>query len=183
MKQLFKQQALKDLMQYNRWLLIITAVLAVTSALLTLKVVNQQERWVMIPMNDTSKRMVVSSKGYSEIYLREWAFDVMQTLMTTSHDTIEAQVESVKLIARDSTALNQFFKQHISFVKGSNIHSVFFPKKVTFPVSEVCVSGLFRYWLGSSAESISQEKTYCLTYVRGPKEVLLLKDVKEQIEP
>lgn len=108
MKQLFKQQALKDLMQYNRWLLIITAVLAVTSALLTLKVVNQQERWVMIPMNDTSKRMVVSSKGYAEIYLREWAFDVMQTLMTTSHDTIEAQVESVKLIARDSTALNQF---------------------------------------------------------------------------
>ena len=71
MKQLFKQQALKDLMQYNRWLLIITAVLAATSTLLTLKVVNQQERWVMIPMNDTSKRLVVSSKGYSEVYLRE----------------------------------------------------------------------------------------------------------------
>lgn len=180
MKHLFKQQALKNLIKYNHWLLIICCLLAASTVLLSLHTFSHQERWVLIPMDNTDKRMVVSSKGYSQVYLREWAFDVMQTLMTTSYDTVEAQVESLKLIARDSNDLNQFFKQHINFVKGSNIQSVFFPKKAAFTENAVSISGLFRYWLGSSDTSISQEKTYRLNYVRGPKDVLLLKDVKEE---
>lgn len=183
MKHLFKQQALKNLIKYNQWLLIICGLLSATTVLLGLHTLNQQERWVLIPMDNTDKRMIVSSKGYSEVYLREWAFSVMQTLMTTSFDTVESQVESLKLIASSSTELNQFFKKHTDFVKGSNIQSVFFPKKTTFTTNAVLVSGLFRYWLGASETGVSQEKTYRLTYKRGIKDALLLKDVKEEIEP
>lgn len=181
MRHLFKKQALKDLIKYNQWLLTACVCLSITTGLLSLNALISCERWVLVPAVNPERRLHFSSQGYAKTYLKEWATYVMQTLMTTSHDTVEAQVEELKVISSNSTALNQFFKKHTEFVKGSNITSVFFPKSVIFEETAVLVSGLFRYWLGSSEKVISQEKTYRLTYKRGTSDILLLKNVKEEL--
>lgn len=180
MNHLFKEQSLKTLIKYNQRLLLVCIVLSVSLLILIVNVVNRQEKWVLIPATDVEKRLTVLSKGYSETYLKEWAIYVMQTLMTTSCDTVDRQIEDLKVVSSSSQDLDDFFKKHLQFVKGSNIQSVFFPKSVIVEQSNIKVSGLFRYWLGSSDQSVSQEKTYLLTYKRGPKDILLLKTVKEQ---
>lgn len=179
MNHLFKKQALKDLVKYNQWLLVSCSFLALSNLILSFLVFHSEEKWVLIPSSDPNNHINVSSKGYSETYLKEWAFYVMQTLMTTSHDTVDAQIEELKVVSSSSDALNHFLKKHGEFVKGSNIQSVFFPKSVKLEESAVLINGLFRYWLGSSDKVISLEKNYRLTYKRGPKEILLLKEVKE----
>ena len=179
MRHLFKEQSLKTLVKYNQGLLLTCVFLSIALLILSLNIFFRQEKWVLIPATDPDKHITVLSRGYSEIYLKEWAIYIMQTLMTTSIDTVDRQVEDLKKVSSSSKDLNEFFKKHIQFVKGSNIQSVFFPKSVTFENGNIKVSGLFRYWLGSSDKVISQEKTYILTYKRGPKDVLLLKTVKE----
>ena len=181
MNHLFKEQSLKSLVKYNQGLLLICVILSASLLILSLNAFNRQEKWVLIPSTDLDKRITILSKGYSEIYLKEWAIYVMQTLMTTSCDTIDRQIEDLKVVASSSRDLDEFFKKHLQFVKGSNIQSVFFPKSVVVEDFNIKVSGLFRYWLGSSDQSISQEKTYLLTYKRGPKDILLLKTVKEEL--
>lgn len=179
MKHLFKEQSLKTLVKYNQGLLLICIFLSISLLVLSINIFYRQEKWVLIPATNPDNRLTVLSKGYSETYLKEWAIYVMQTLMTTSADLVDRQVEDLKVVSSSSKDLDEFFKKHIQFVKGSNVQSVFFPKSVSFEEPDIKVSGLFRYWLGSSDKAISQEKTYILTYKRGPKDILLLKTVKE----
>jgi conjugal transfer pilus assembly protein TraE len=181
MNHFFKQESLKEILRYNKQILIICIFLAITSLLLTIKIFTSNEKWVLIPITEPEKRIIISSKGYSQNYLKEWAYHVMQTLMTTSYDTVDAQIEEIKVITTNNPLLVEFFNKHKEFVKSSNIESVFFPKKIEFEINNnsILVSGNFRYWLGSSEKPISQEKTYRLTYKRGVKDLLLLKEVKD----
>jgi len=188
MNHLFKQQALKDLVKYNQWLLMVCGILALATFTLSVLAFRAEQHWILIPATAPDQRMEISSKGFGETYLKEWATYVVQTLMTTSQDTIDIQIDEIKVISSNSEALTDFFKKHLEFVKGSNIQSVFFPKKVTVgqslvttdePTNYVVVEGLFRYWLGASDKVVSVEKAYCLTYKRGPKDILLLKNVEE----
>lgn len=179
MEHLFKERSVSQVVKYNKALLIICSLLAVSTTLLCFKTIFGEEKWILIPTNQPSKRIEISSKGYSEIYLREWANYVLQVLLTTSQDTVHSQVEELKVISSNSESLKSFFAKHVDFVKGSSISSVFFPKSITFQDSSVVVSGSFRYWLGGNPEMISCEKTYNLSYKRGINDVLLLSGVQE----
>jgi conjugal transfer pilus assembly protein TraE len=188
MNHLFKQQSIQELVQYNRWLLAFSGLLTLAVFILSVLLFSKDERWILIPATSPDQRLELSSKGFGETYLKAWASYVMQTLMTTSNDTIDTQIDEIKVISNNSEALTDFLEKHRSFVKGSNIQSVFFPKKITVGQSltdpsqltdVVVVSGLFRYWLGTSEQVVSLEKTYRLTYKRGPNDVLLLKNVEE----
>ena len=190
MNYLFKQQSLKELVQFNRCLLFICSFLVITTCILTVLLGQKEERWILIPATNPDQRMEISSKGFSETYLKNWASYVMQTLMTTSNDTIDAQIEEIQVISSNSEELTRFFKKHKSFVKGSNIHSVFYPKTIDVQIDaatgnfndEVLVSGLFRYWLGGGEKAVSLQKTYSLTFKRGSHDVLLLKNVVEVVD-
>lgn len=190
MNHLFKQQSIQELVQYNRWLLAFSGLLTLAVFILSVLLFNKDEHWILIPATTPDQRLELSSKGFGETYLKTWASYVMQTLMTASYDTIDSQIEEIKVISSNSEVLTGFFEKHRSFVKGSNIQSVFFPKKITVLqnltdpsqlTDMVEVSGLFRYWLGTSDQVVSLEKTYRLTYKRGPKDVLLLKNVEESV--
>ena len=181
MQHQFKQESLKSLVKYNRMLLITCAFLSASTLVLAIKSYNPQERWVLIPTNEPSKQVYIPPSGYSEVYLREWAYYVMKTLMHTSSDSVGRQIEEIKIISANSQQLNSFFKKHADFIRGSNIQSTFYPKSAAFENNAVVISGLFKYWIGTSDKVISQEKSYRLGYKRGPKDILLLKEVKEVI--
>jgi conjugal transfer pilus assembly protein TraE len=179
MKHFFKQESLQEIVNYNQRLLMVCILLGATSLLLAIKSFSSKEKWVLIPATTPDKKLLVSSRGYSEVYLQEWSMYVMQTLMTTSSDTVDRQVDELAVLSGSGVDLAKFFSKHREFVKGSNIQSVFFPKKVEVFDGSVLVSGLFRYWLGTSDKPVSQERTYRLTYKRGSRDILLLKDVVE----
>ncbi|KJV54894.1 putative conjugative transfer protein TraE [Orientia chuto str. Dubai] len=43
---------------------------------------------------------------------------------------MERQIADMKVVSSDTEVLNKFFQNHVQFVKGSNVSSVFFPKKI-----------------------------------------------------
>ncbi|KJW03728.1 traE family protein [Orientia tsutsugamushi str. Sido] len=79
---------------------------------------------------EPDRKMTVSSKNYHETYLKEWAIYVTKLLFTTSPNEVERQIADMKVASSNTESLNKFFHDHLQFVKGSNVSSVFFPKKV-----------------------------------------------------
>ncbi|HJD59280.1 MAG TPA: type IV conjugative transfer system protein TraE [Rickettsia endosymbiont of Omalisus fontisbellaquei] len=179
MEHLFKQSSLQEIVRYNKYLLITSALLALALLISTISLVTKEEKWVLVPALEPDRRMIISSKTYNETYLREWAIFVMKELFTTSPEEVEKQVADMKVISRNSPSLEKFFEEHLKFVKGSNVSSVFFPKKVKIIKEGVIVEGTFRYWFGASKDFAS-EKSYILEFKRGKNGLLLLTNVEEQ---
>ncbi|XVN43636.1 MAG: TraE/TraK family type IV conjugative transfer system protein [Candidatus Rickettsia vulgarisii] len=168
-------------MKYNKRLLLITLLLTITSLLGIIKTVTKEEKWLLIPAIEPDRRMMVSSKTYHETYLKEWAVFVMKGLFTTSPEEVERQIADIKVVSSNTEQLEKFFKEHLQFVKGSNVCSVFFPKRTKITEDGVLISGTFRYWF-SENRHIATDKTYLLTYKRGANHLLLLTGVKEDEE-
>ncbi|SPR13584.1 conjugative transfer protein [Orientia tsutsugamushi] len=101
----------------------------------------------------------------------------MKVLFTTSPNEVERQIADMKVVFSNTESLNKFFQNHLQFVKGSNVSSVFFSKKVEV-INEWSISGTLRYWF-SDSKHIAVDKTYILTYKRTPNYLLLLTGVKE----
>lgn len=181
MNHLFKQSSVQELVKYNKCLLVVTTLLAMISLLATIKAVTKEEKWLLIPAIAPDRRMIVSSKNYHETYLKEWAIFVMKELFTTSPEEVERQVADMQVVSSATPELDRFFKEHLQFVKGSNVSAVFFPKKTEVIDGKVLIQGTFRYWFGEN-KHVAVEKCYCLTYKRGANHLLLLTRIEEQIE-
>jgi len=178
-RQIFKAEGLKEITKTNKILLGGISALSVSCLLLSCAVFFKEERWSLVPTHSPGTRIEVSSRGFSEHYLREWADWVMQTLMTVSVDTVDRQLGELRAVSSQSRGLLAFLKAQEDFVRGSRVESVFFPKKFEVESGGVVVRGSFRYWLGTSEKPVNQDKSYRLLYKRGPGGLLLLDQVKE----
>ena len=178
----FKQQSIQELVRYNKYLLISTAIISVLALLLGIALINKEERWLLIPAIEPERRMIVSSNIFHESYLKEWAIFVMKGLFITSPEEVERQVADMKVISSSGAELEKFFAEHLQFVKGSNVTTVFFPKSSTVTAEGVLIKGTFRYWFGGSDRQIAAEKSYLLSYKRGANKLLLLTNIREKEE-
>lgn len=182
MKHWFKQEAIQDLVKYNRILLMVTCFLGLSTLLMTIVLINKDEKWVLIPSVDVERKMTVSSNMFHESYLKEWAEYVMKELFYTSPERVEGQVANIKIISKSNVHLEKFFKEHLQFVQGSNVSCAFFPKAYKLGKEGVLVKGAFRYWFGGSDKQVVSEKIYLLSYERGIRGVLLLTGLQEREE-
>lgn len=181
MDHFFKQSSVQELVKYNRSLLLVTVLLAIVSLLTTIKAVTKEEKWLLIPAIEPDRRMIISSQNYHETYLKEWASFVMKGLFTTSPEEVERQIADMKVVSSATSELDKFFQEHLQFVKGSNISSVFFPKTIKVVSGGVLIEGTFRYWF-SENKHVAVEKSYLLTYKRGANHLLLLTGIKEEVK-
>lgn len=180
MDHMLKQESLKRSNGITKGLIILCALLATTTFLLALTIMNKEETFVVIPTHAPDTRIHVSSKGYASTYLKSWGYHVISTLMTTSPDTVDQQIEELETISSSNENLAAFFKEHKNFIKGSDVYCVFFPKGfVAEEQNSLLVRGTFRYWMGGSDKPVTQDKTYRITYKTGPKNVILLGGVEE----
>jgi conjugal transfer pilus assembly protein TraE len=179
MNHIFKQQSLAEIAKYHKGLFFTCIALSVANILLVLKLYCAEERWVLIPTANTEKRLEVSTRGYGESFIKEWAMEVITILMTTDSENVERGIAKIRDVSSVNNALDEFFKTHSSFVKGSKISSVFFPKEVLFDDENqaAIVIGAFKYWFAESETPVSQDRAYRLSYKRGINGVLLLKEI------
>lgn len=103
----------------------------------------------------------------------------MRGLFTTSPEEVERQIADMKVVSSSTEQLDKFFQEHLQFVTGSNVSSVFFCKKAKVTDDGVLIQGTFRYWFGDN-KHIAADKTYLLTYKRGANHLLLLAGIKEE---
>ncbi|SPR12767.1 conjugative transfer protein [Orientia tsutsugamushi] len=92
MNHLFKQNAIQELVKYNKCLLSVTILLAAANIIAIMAAITKEEKWLLIPAMEPDRKMMVSSKNYHETYLKEWAIYVTKLLFTTSPNEVERQI-------------------------------------------------------------------------------------------
>ena len=179
MDYLFRKATIREFVKYNKGLLLITMLLALSNIITIVTLVNKEERWLLIPAIEPDRRMIISSRNYNETYLKEWAIFVAKGLFTTSPEEVERQVADMKVVSSNTKQLDEFFAQHLEFVKGSNVSSVFFPKMVEVVKDGVLISGTLRYWF-ANGKDVALDKQYLLTYKRAANYLLLLSGIQDR---
>ncbi|SPM45101.1 conjugal transfer protein TraE [Orientia tsutsugamushi] len=89
MNHLFKQNAIQELVKYNKCLLSVTTLLAAANIIAIMATITKEEKLLLIPAIEPDRKMTISSKHYHETYLKEWAIFVMKGLFTTSPNEVE----------------------------------------------------------------------------------------------
>ncbi|SPR15371.1 conjugal transfer protein TraE [Orientia tsutsugamushi] len=97
MNHLFKQNAIQELVKYNKFLLSVTILLAAANIIAIMAAITKEEKWLLIPAMEPDRKMTVSSKNYHETYLKKWAIFMMKGLLTTSPNEVERQIADMKL--------------------------------------------------------------------------------------
>ncbi|KJV55473.1 conjugal transfer protein TraE [Orientia tsutsugamushi] len=87
----------------------------------------------------------------------------MKSLFITSPNEVKRQIRDMKVVSSNTESLNKFFHDHLQFVKGLNVPSVFFLKNVEVIKDGVLISETPCYWF-SDSKHVAVNKTYLLTY-------------------
>ncbi|WP_342638527.1 TraE/TraK family type IV conjugative transfer system protein [Orientia tsutsugamushi] len=130
MNHLFKQNAIQELVKYNKCLLSVTILLAAANIIAIMAAINKEEKWLLIPAMEPDRKMMVSSKNYHETYLKEWAIYVTKLLFTTSPNEVERQIADMKVASSNTESLKNFFMITCNLLKAQMCLQSFFLKKV-----------------------------------------------------
>lgn len=175
----WKIESLKDVVKYNGYLLTAVVLLSVVCLLLSFALIDKEEKWVAIPMNDIDNKMEVSNTKLYPSYLKSWAVYIAKELFTTSPEEIEKQHAEIQKISASSKELKSFFTKQLAFVQGNRASSVFYVKSTKLVQGGVLVTGTFNYWFAGSEHKVALEKSYLLSYRQAARGLILLDNVEE----
>lgn len=180
MRHFWKKQSLEEVVRYNKGLLMIVLVLSALSLVLAISLTQKEEKWILVPALDIDRKFEVTNKNFHESYLKEWARSVVREMFTTSPHEIDSHVADIRRYSSSNKDLDNFFQSQMSFIKGSNVSSVFYFKSAV-PVgnTQVEVTGTFHYWFADSQEKIAEEKSYLISYKRTARGLILLTNIEE----
>ncbi|KJV50600.1 traE family protein [Orientia tsutsugamushi str. Karp] len=130
MNHLFKQNAIQELVKYNKCLLSVTILLAAANIIAIMAAITKEEKWLLIPAMEPDRKMMVSSKNYHETYLKEWAIYVMKFLFTTSPNEVERQTADMKVAFSNTESLKIFFRIICNLLKAQMYLQSFFQKRL-----------------------------------------------------
>lgn len=175
----WKTESLKDVVKYNGYLLSAVLILSGACLLLSFALMDKEEKWVAIPMNDIDNKMEISNTNLYPSYLKPWATYLAKELFTTSPEEVEKQHAQIQKVSSSNKELKSFFNKQLAFVQGSNASSVFYVKSSKLVEGGVLVTGTFHYWFAGSDKKVTMEKSYLLSYRQAARGLILLDNVEE----
>lgn len=156
--------------------------LTVANALLALKVVSSQERWVLIPQYDTEHQVALASGAYPDLYYIDWAADIVNMLLCINPDSAPWKIKKIlQITTQNYGTLKDQFEKDAAKLKQDQVSTAFYPKhfKVDQSKQTVDVSGQHLAYFGKDSKPVITEKTFRLTWGVGKRGLVLLKDFKE----
>lgn len=183
MKLAFRTKTLEGLQVQKHIFAVVILMLTLSNIFLVVSLVNKTDRWILIPQYNTSHRVVVTSDGYSDDYLIDWADSSLRNLLTVNPNTVNRQNRLFSEFSNDTRAVNVFLKAHKTFIQDNDASSAFYPK--TFDVDsknkKISVTGDFQYRFGNKKDLIEMTKKFEVQYHMGPQGLLLVQGVKETV--
>ena len=176
-----RTHTMNDLLWHKKLCYGIIGCLAFSNAILSVAVFNRSEKWVLIPQYNTSHRVIVTSDGYSDEYIIDFADNALRHLMTVNPNTVDRQAKLFSEFAHDTRDVNVFLKNHQQFIKDNDAMSAFYPKdfKVLRDQNKILITGDLHYRFGDKKEIVPSTKTFEMTYHQGPQGLLLVQGLKE----
>lgn len=176
------QTTLQGALKERNFVLLSCIGLTIGNLLLILKLLNTEERWVLIPQQDPESSIEVTSKRYSNDYFINWANDVVTTLLCVNPDSIEWKTQKILRITTETYgSLKENLKKDALRIKGDKISTVFYPKNfiVNQSTRTVDVSGEHISYFGKDTSPVTTNKTFRLSWVIRTHGIVLLADFIE----
>ena len=163
----------------------VSGLLLISNGGLALKVMTQDEYWILIPWPETHKRLPVSRTTFSDPYLIEWADNLTSRLLTMNPHTADQRVYEFLLVAENANGLADKLKRQAQQLKDEHISTAFYPKQFHHQRDshQLWVTGDFHTFFGRDRHPVIQSRTVVLTYRRGPQGVILIKDFYYEEDP
>ena len=176
------QMSVREALRHRNFAYMVSGLLLMSNLGLVFKVWKQEEHWILIPQIETDHRLPLSSTHYSEAYVLEWADSLVRNFLTVNPQTVDRRLYELLLLAEQSSALQERFKKEAKALKQDNVSTVFYPKEhnLNHETHQVWVKGEHQTYFGRDKAPISREKTFVVTWKRGPRGVILLKDFYEE---
>lgn len=183
MKVDFRDHRTETLLKQRLVLVGFLMLMLVSNACLVMGLITQQERWILIPQFDITRRLSLTSDSYSDDYLTEWATSLCEDVLTVNPQTVEIKkARFLQIASRPSGDIQDSLKKMVVSIKKNRASTVFYSKSYQVDRQEntVRVRGTFLTYLGREHRPVSQDRTFLVKWVRGPHGVLLLKDMTEE---
>ncbi len=182
MKFSFNQQTLQNVLKQRDLALWSCLGLVGINALLVIKVISQEEHWVIFPQENIDHRIELTASKFSDDYFIDWANGVLNIILCVNPDSIDWKTQQILKITTEVYGnLKETLIEEAKLIKKDKISTVFYPKR--FDVSQskksIDVIGQHIAYFGKDSTPVTTEKTYRLTWVVSNHGVILLKDLKE----
>lgn len=178
----FRERSLSSLLKERNLALGCCLALGVSNVLLVVGLLNQEEKWVLMPQYADEHRLEVTRSHYSDEYLIDWATGVLNTFLCANPQSIDWKISQIlKISLRNYGPLRAQLTQEAKKIKEDKVSTVFYPNtfKVNQKARTVQVMGEYSAYFGGDAAPVVTQKTFQLTWsVRGHG-VILLEGLKE----
>lgn len=182
MKFSFNQQTLHNVLKQRDLALWSCIGLVGINALLVLKVINQEEHWVIFPQENVDHRIELTVSKFSDEYFIDWASGVLNILLCVNPDSIDWKTKQILKITTERYGnLKETLLEEAKSIKADKISTVFYPKKFEVEQSQqtITVIGEHVAYFGKDSVPVVSEKTYKLVWVSSQHGVILLQDFQE----
>lgn len=178
-----RQASFTKTLKQRNYAYVMSAGLLLTNTILVLKVLNHEERWVLVPQFEIEHQYTIQGNQYDSLYLEHWAGALTQDFLTVNPSTVDQAMQRFLKIA--STQYGQI-KPNVEImakdIKDNQITTAFYPKEFKIDQSNkaVEVTGTFMTWFGREKPPIVQTKTFLVGWKPGPKGILLASQFEER---
>jgi type IV conjugative transfer system protein TraE len=152
---------------------------------LSLKVLNSEEHWVLMPQYDEEHRLEVSRSKYSDAYFIDWATTILNTMLCVNPDSIDWKISQILKISRKNYGpLKDQLTNEAKKIKQDQVSTVFYPSsyKINQAKNTIEVTGEHSAYFGKDSVPVITSKKFRLTWAMRGYGVILLEDFKEIID-
>lgn len=156
--------------------------LVVANLILSAKVVNTEEQWVLIPYNNTDLRIPLTTSRYSDDYYITWASYVVNTLLCVNPESFEWKAKEIlNITTKRHGVLKEKLTIEAEKIKKEQISTVFYPKEFNVKQSEKTIEVIGQHitYFGKKSTPVEVMKTFKLSWVVSGHGLILLKDFEE----
>ena len=153
-----------------------------SNIVLSLCVMNKNERIVMVPMNALDHPLVLENGEFSDAYLIDWANTLLREVLTVNPQTVDYQNKKFLEFSLSPTFLNEKLTQNAKDIKRDQMATVFYPKdfQIDRKLKVITVTGTFMAYLGQDRNPVVTSKTYHLGYTLLSNGVIAIKTLEEK---
>jgi type IV conjugative transfer system protein TraE len=178
----FNQSTLQSTLKQRNLVLWCCGGLTFTNLLLVMKLLAQEEHWVLIPQADIDHRLEMTASSYSDDYFVDWANGVVSTILNVNSDSIDWKTQQIlKISVQHYGSLKEKLIKDAELIKKDRISTVFYPKqfKVNQSDQTVDIQGQHIAYFGTDLAPVVTEKKYRASWDVRAHGIILLKDFKE----
>ena len=172
------QKTVAHVMKQRNFAWVVSAFLLTSNVLLSAKIMTSDEQWILIPWPETDKRLPLSRSNFSDKYLMDWADALTSRLLTVNPQTADQRIYEFLSVAESRASLEERLKAKAQELKDENISTAFYPRDYAIKkeTHQIWVMGDFHTFFGRDKNPVVQKKTVVLTYRKGAKGMILVKD-------